>query len=140
MNRRQFLTALGLASGSLFLPSLGGGDANAAVPPRRFIVFYTQNGCWYDGWKMRRPGLGDDDRWTFDLAGADASEFSAQLGALHPWRDRLAIVDGLAMVSAEADVAGILRHEIGHALGLKHAHEAMTYGTMNPDRLESNSR
>ncbi|MBC8071012.1 MAG: DUF1552 domain-containing protein [Deltaproteobacteria bacterium] len=118
MNRRQFLAALGLASGSLFLPSLDGGRAHAATPPRRFIVFYTQNGCWYDGWKMRRPGLGEADRWRFDLVGAEASEFSEQLAALHPWRDRIAIVDGLAMVSAEADVAGILRHEIGHVHSL----------------------
>ncbi len=118
MNRREFLAALGLGSGSLFLPSLFDGRAHAAEPPRRFVVFYTQNGTWHDGWKMRRPGLAEDARWSFDLGESTEAEFSAQLAPLFPYRDRLAIVDGLALVSAEADVAGILRHEIGQVHSL----------------------
>jgi hypothetical protein len=118
MNRREFLAALGLGSGSLFLPSLFDGHARAAEAPRRFVVFYTQNGTWHDGWKMRRPGLSEDTRWSFDLTESTEAEFSAQLAPLFPYRDRISVVDGLALVSAEADVAGILRHEIGQVHSL----------------------
>jgi len=37
---------------------------------------------------------------------------------------------------AQADSGQVVLHEIGHALGLKHAHETLTYGAMNPDRLD----
>ena len=60
MNRRQFLSAMGVAGGSLFLPSLLGRTnawGNTGAPPKRFVVMSTQHGTWYDGWKMRWPGL-----------------------------------------------------------------------------------
>ena len=39
-------------------------------------------------------------------------------------------------VMGNSDSGQVLLHEIGHALGLKHAHEALTYGAMNPDRRD----
>ena len=39
-------------------------------------------------------------------------------------------------VMGNSDSGQVLLHEIGHALGLKHAHEVMTYGAMNADRQD----
>lgn len=38
-------------------------------------------------------------------------------------------------VMGNSDSGQVMLHEIGHALGLKHAHEATTYGAMSADRL-----
>ena len=35
-----------------------------------------------------------------------------------------------------SNLGQVLLHEIGHALGLKHAHEVLTYGAMNADRQD----
>ena len=37
-------------------------------------------------------------------------------------------------VMGNSNSGQVLLHEIGHALGLKHAHDVMTYGAMNPER------
>jgi len=120
MNRRQFLAAMGLAGGSLFLPSLMKGGAAWGGPssaPKRFVVMSTQHGTWYDGWKMRWPGLPEDRYWAKDLRSVAVSEFSAGLRPLHPFRDKLMVVDGLGLVSAEADKSG-LRHELAYVHAL----------------------
>ncbi len=39
-------------------------------------------------------------------------------------------------VMGNSDSGQVLLHEIGHALGLKHAHDIMTYGAMNADRRD----
>lgn len=119
MNRRHFLTGLGLTAGSLFLPSLlPSAAADESVPPQRLVVVFTQHGTVYDAWRMRPPGMPADGRWTHDLASAAEADFGPALAPLHPWRRRLAIIDGLALVSGEVDPAVVLRHEIGqvHAL------------------------
>ena len=118
--RRQFLSAMGVAGGSLFLPSLLGRTnawGNTGAPPKRFVVMSTQHGTWYDGWKMRWPGLPESNHWTKDLRNVAADEFSAGLRPLHNFRDQLMVVDGLALVSAEADQSG-LRHELAYVHAL----------------------
>ena len=60
---------------------------------------------------MRWPGMPDGQRWEKDLRNVPANEFSTALRPLHGYRDRLMVVDGLALVSAEADASG-LRHEL----------------------------
>ncbi len=117
--RRHFLAALGLSAGSLFLPSLGRPvHASGAQPPRRLIVLCTQHGTWHDGWAMNPAGLPADRAWVHELADTAAGEFSPALAPLWPFRERLAVVEGLAMVSGDADPAGVLRHEIGQAQAL----------------------
>ncbi|MEC8049901.1 MAG: DUF1552 domain-containing protein [Myxococcota bacterium] len=119
-NRRQFLSAMGVAGGSLFLPSLLGRNnawGNTGNPPKRFVVMSTQHGTWYDGWKMRWPGLPEGSHWTKDLRNVAAAEFSAGLRPLHSFREQLMVVDGLALVSAEADQSG-LRHELAYVHAL----------------------
>jgi len=130
LNRRQFLAAMGVAGGSLFLPSMMGGGrawANGANPPKRFVVMSTQHGTWYDGWKMRWPGLPESRHWSKDLRNVAASEFSDALRPLHAHRDTLMVVDGLAMVSAEADKSG-LRHELAYVHALTGANCELVSG------------
>jgi len=122
MNRRQLLAAMGLSGTSLFLPSIGT-PAKAKMPeaPQRLVIFFTQHGTWHPQWKMGN-GPSDQD-WSLNLANLGAEEFSDALLPLHSFRDRLLVLDGLAMVSAEADISG-LRHEVGqvHALTGANAH------------------
>ncbi len=129
MNRRDFLAAMGLAGGSLFLPSLLPRSAHAtdALPPKRMVVFFTQHGTWYDGWKMRWPGLPENQHWAKDLTNVPVNEFSPALRPLHTHRDKLMVVDGLALVSAEADASG-LRHELAYVHALTGANSELVSG------------
>ena len=117
MNRRQFLAAMGLGSSSLLLPSQRQAIASPTEAPQRFLVFFTQHGTWYDGWKMGTDTRPTDQSWEFDLTASDAPPLSDALLPLASFRDRLLIVDGLALVSAEADISG-LRHEVGQVQAL----------------------
>ena len=117
-NRRQLLAASGLLAGSLFLPSraraglVGGG----AGPPKRLIIFFTQHGTVYGNWRMRPGGVSANADFSAPLGGLAQSEFSEILRPLHPMRDKLLVVDGLAMTSVEADELGN-----GHDLGTRGA-------------------
>jgi hypothetical protein len=123
LRRRRFLQACGLGAGSLFLPSL---QARAqAAPPKRLIVLYTQHGFVYDAVKMRPPGTNETADFDVDMATLDDSQLSRTLRPLAPFKDRLTMVDGLAMVSAEGDIA-FNEHEKG-------ARHALTGATMIDD-------
>lgn len=114
IERRRFLAAMGLASGSLFLPSLTRRASGApSGPPRRLIVIVSQHGGWMPTWAMNPAGNPIDAVWQQDLSGLTEAEFSPSLLPLHPWRDRMIAVEGLSMVSGDIDPAGVLRHEIG---------------------------
>lgn len=117
MNRRQFLAALGLGSGSLVLPSGKPVLASPTEAPQRFLVFFTQHGTWYDGWKMGAGTLPSNQEWELDLTSPTSPPLSDALLPLSGFRDRLLILDGLALVSAEADISG-LRHEVGQVQAL----------------------
>ncbi|MBM75965.1 MAG: hypothetical protein CMK59_11245 [Proteobacteria bacterium] len=115
LSRRDLLQKLGLGMGSVPL-MLRSGKAWANNAPQRLIVVFTQHGTWYEGWKMRQGALPEDQHWDFQLP-SSIHEFSESLSPLHPFRDKMMVVDGLAMLSAELDGSG-LRHELGqvHAL------------------------
>lgn len=119
LNRRRFLTAMGLTAGSLFLPSLHR-QAHGALgdPPSRLIVLVSQHGAWMPTWAMNPNGNPTDSTWVEDLNPMSEADFSPSLRPLHPWRSRTIAVEGLSMVSGDIDPAGVLRHEIGqiHAL------------------------
>jgi hypothetical protein len=119
VNRRTFLSALGLASASLVLPSLGRhARAGFGHAPKRVIFMMTQHGTWYPDWRFNPAGLPEDQSWVFDLGETTVQEFSPALAPLHAQRSKLTIIDGLSLASGDADPAGVLRHEIGqvHAL------------------------
>jgi hypothetical protein len=122
MKRRQFLAGMGLTAGSLFLPSIGtgrraGAAASTDAPPQRLLIFYTRHGVWGDAWKMNSENLNSNVAWTSDLSMLAEEEFSVALRPLHPFRDRLSLIDGMSLLSAEADITG-QRHEIGQVHSL----------------------
>ncbi len=120
MNRRTFLTSFGLASGGLLWSQLRSRSALAAgaePPPRRFIVFVTQFGAWYDGWKLRPTGVTETGAWTRGLAELPIEQFSEGLRPLFPLRSRVSIVDGVSLVSAAFETAG-RREDIARAHAL----------------------
>lgn len=107
--RRTFLQALGLATGSLALSSVSRRSwANEDEAPMRLLVFYTHQGTHYPNWRMSPPGEtpGQHDQWELDLSGLSPQEFSPILRPLHPYRDRMVVLDGLAMLTAMADPHG----------------------------------
>lgn len=119
MKRRSLLSAaLGLGASSLFLPSLGRrAAAGSDGPPLRFVLFYTSQGTVPPRYSIdpRGNGLGSD--WVEETSGWAEGDFAPMLTPLHAWRDRVTVLDGLALVSAEADGGGF-RHERAQAHSL----------------------
>ena len=122
MKRRDFLHALGLSTGSLSLRSVA--KANPTSSIKRFVVFYTQHGTCYEGWKMRPSSFSDEARWTSSLLDMACSP---SLSPLLPYFDRSIVLDGLALVSAEADQTG-LQHEKGQVHSLTGANIRLVSG------------
>jgi Protein of unknown function (DUF1552) len=137
LTRRKLLQSTGLAAGTLFLPSLLSGRAAAqAAPPKRIIVFFTQHGTVYPNWRMRPQGQGDSEAFTAELAPLAQPEFSQILQPLHAMRQKLTVLDGLAMASAEADEL-INEHTKGtaHALTGARMQDETSAGGKSIDQL-----
>ncbi|MEM9463649.1 MAG: DUF1552 domain-containing protein [Myxococcota bacterium] len=114
IDRRRFLAAMGLASGSLFLPSLTRRAVGApGDPPRRLIVVVSQHGGWMPTWAMNPTNNPTDAVWQQDLSAVDQAQWSPSLVPLYAWRNRMIAIEGLSMISGDIDPAGVLRHEIG---------------------------
>lgn len=126
MIRREFLKMLGLTGGSLVLPSLHPAMADDGAP-LRFLLFYTSQGTVPDRWRSNPEGNPVDRDWTSDLTRWSAADFSDILRPLHPWRGQLGVVDGLGLVSCEADGSGF-RHERSQAHSLTGANAAWEGG------------
>ena len=78
------------------------------------IVYYTNNGTVQTNWKMTPRSLGTDVHWSMGLS-SDPSGYSRCLEGLAPVADRVMVVDGLGLVTAELDrVAAGTRHETGN--------------------------
>ena len=129
-SRRNFMQLLtGLGGASLFLPSLGcKGKDEPAQPPQRLLVFFTLHGTVYDEWRMHPPGASLDQRWSRSLTDLAPEDFSTILRPLHPWRERMAVYDGLSLVSAETERANV-RHIIGGIHALTGANTAIVSST-----------
>lgn len=114
MDRRDFLKAMGVGGAAAGV-GLGMGHSPKVQAddrvPKRIILVSSSHGSVWDHWHMDPKGKGDGI-WEADLTGLSAQDFSRVLAPLHPHRARLAVLDGLSMVSAEADIPGY-RHEKG---------------------------
>lgn len=126
LGRRGFLSALGLTAGSLVLPSLVR-HARAADPPKRFVLFYTAQGTVPWRWSTNPAGHPADQVAVSEMAGWSEMDLSDILRPLHGWRDRISVVDGLALVSAEAD-GDAFRHERAQAHSLTGGNAAWVGG------------
>jgi hypothetical protein len=114
-DRRRFLQAMGVGAGSLFLPSLlPGVRAAPEGPPPRILFFFAEHGTFYPNWRMRMPDSPESEQaeYEFDLKNLTVDQFSEILRPLHPYRNELIVLDGLALLSAMADPYGD-----GHAKG-----------------------
>ncbi len=112
MNCRQLLQALGLSTGSLFLPSRGLAKS-AGAPAKRIVFFVTGHGTVYDNWKLRPGGEGDDVDIDTDLTSLSSADWSPILAPLERHASKLTILDGLAHAGSIA--AAFNEHEEGHA-------------------------
>jgi hypothetical protein len=106
--RRRFLRALGLGGAALMLPSFewrtrakAGGDV-----PTRLLILTTQHGAPRQHWKMDLAGLPPSSDGAVPLDGVARSEFSHVLDPLYDHRNRISVVEGLAMMSSMLDPPG----------------------------------
>ena len=127
MNRRRLLQAAGLASGSLFLPSLIGDKAAyaQAATLKRLLVFYTQHGPVMNRWELRPQGMDatPQGEWELPLGPLKQADFGETLQPLHPYRDDVLILEGLAMTNMLADKGGN-NHDLGTGARLTGAMQA----------------
>ena len=84
---------MGLGTGGLFLPSIARAGSE---PPRRFLLFYTSQGCVPDRWNCNPFANPLDQDWQEDWTLWSADEFSDSLRSLQPWAKNCAAVGGLA--------------------------------------------
>ena len=122
ITRRQMLTALGLGTLSgLRLQSplaIAGGE----TAPLRIVFFVTPHGHIPKAWKMAIAGAPDAFAER-PLAGLGVTDLAPMLQSLHPFRDRLLILEGLSHTSALADIAEISRSGgdlNNHSVGVAH--------------------
>ena len=127
LNRRRFLSAMGLTAGSLMLPSLSRRARASSSAPKRFLLLYTAQGTVPSRWAANPEGNPDSATWVSDMTGWSEGDFSDILRPLHGWRDQISVVDGLSLVSAEANGEGF-RHERAQAHSLTGADVAWVGG------------
>jgi hypothetical protein len=114
---------MGLGAGGALAPRrLWASDA----APKRVIFFYTHHGTWYDGWKIHQGNPSEEHYWEQELP-VLPSAYSQALAPLAPFREKMLVVDGLALVSAELDGSG-LRHELGQVHSLTGANIELLSG------------
>ncbi len=113
MQRRQFLQALGMGTLATALGS-GKGSARADDTSPRRIIFYVQpHGNIPNAWNMQIPGGPRDAYAERSLHDLQPSDFSPTLRALHPYRDRILAIEGLAHTVALADIAAVMKAGTG---------------------------
>lgn len=111
--RRHFLSALGLGTSGLFLPSLGYAQE---APPKRFLLLFTAQGCAPHRWECNPAGNAADVDWSMDWTSWTNSEFSDSLKPLQPWASHCSAIGGLGLVSCASDGSGY-HHERAKAHG-----------------------
>lgn len=109
LSRRRLLQGAGLVAAGGLLPWR---TAASVTSPTRLLVFYSMHGCVYEGWRMRPGGRPADQAWDAPLHELSEAAFSPSLRPLWPWRERVSVVDGLALASPLRDRAGFA-HTIG---------------------------
>jgi len=113
--RRRFLAGLGGLAGASLLarPRLARADAPI---PKRLLVFTHQHGFVYDDLAYRPPGATETTDFDAPLAGVADESLPPLLRSIAAYRNRMTVVDGLALVTAQADPSTQLNeHLIGSA-------------------------
>ncbi len=108
IRRRQLLQALGMGG----LASLLGSTRTKAAPdqlPKRVVFFVTPHGHPPKSWVMPVPGGPTTTVAERDLTPLARDELSTTLQPLHPFRDRLLVLEGLADTVNLANLSDALR-------------------------------
>src|SRR5262245_43751999 len=96
MKRRRFLTGMaGAALAAPFLPSLNRAakGQTAAPPPRRLVIFYTNNGCLTNRWFPKNT-----DGTSLETGPVTAANLAGTtLAGLSNYAGKLLFARGLAM-------------------------------------------
>ncbi len=111
MKRRHLLKALGMG-GLASLITLGARRSRAAEPapsPKRVVFFVTAHGHTPNSWTMPIPGGSVTDVAERPLTPLAQDELGLMLRPLHPFRDRLLVVEGLSNTVNLANIAEALR-------------------------------
>jgi hypothetical protein len=119
IGRRNLLRALGLGAGAMFLPSLGRkSQAGGDTPIRRLVILTSQHQVVGDAWQMLR-GHADKTAFEYAFDDPDPESFSEILRPLHPYREKLIVLDGLAYLSGAWNAAGVGNaHNVSHLTAL----------------------
>lgn len=118
--RREFLSALGVAGGSLVLPLMGSRTAlgDGGTLPKRIVFFVSTHQIVGDAWQMLR-GNPDMEAFEYAFDDPDPGSFSEILEPLHPFRDKLLCLDGLSYLSGVWNQAAVGNgHNISHLSAL----------------------
>ncbi len=96
----------------------------------------SQHGTVYPSWRMRPEGQADSADFTQQLSALADSDFSPILRPLHPWRNKLTVLDGVSMASAVADEL-LNEHNVGtvHALTGGFLRDATTASFASIDQI-----
>ena len=112
-NRRLFLSAMGLGTSGLFLPSLVRAQE---TPPKRFLLLYTAQGCAPQRWECNPTLQPENEDWYEDWTNWEASTFSDSLKPLQPFASKCSAIGGMGLVSCASDGSGV-HHERSKAHG-----------------------
>jgi hypothetical protein len=115
LRRRQLLQALGLgAAAATLLDRTTVARAGGPSFPSR-IVFYVQpHGHIPAAWNMPIPGAPPSDRYAeMSLLPLQPTDLCQPIQSLHPFRDRLIVIEGLSHTAALADIAAVQRAGTG---------------------------
>lgn len=140
-SRRQLLRALGLGGAGFLAGGYAGpgreaqarrGRHRPADPPRRIVFFVSAHGTVWDQWAMRSPGGGLDQPWSYDLGALAPDQFSTILAPLHAHRQRMLLLDGVAIatVGAPKIATGPNEHERGHCSVLTGSRPRLVSGSL----------
>src|SRR5262249_51781533 len=85
-----------------------------AAALKRLVVFYTQHGPVMGRWELRPQGKDGTPQgeWELPLGPLAQTDFGETLQPLHPYRDDLLILEGVAMTNMLADKGGN-NHDLG---------------------------
>jgi hypothetical protein len=99
IDRRRFLTVLGLGGLATGLPSLGWNAIAAAgetEPPKRLVIWIQAHGTVPRAWNLDMPGMPNDRVATAALTERTLEETPEILRPLHGHRRKLVCIEGLA--------------------------------------------
>lgn len=108
LNRRQLLQALGLGALSSIVHAPGKASADSPTLPTRLFFYVQPHGHIPNAFRMAIPDGPTNAFAERSLTPLALGDLSPTLQPLHPFRDKLLAIEGLANTAALADIAAVL--------------------------------